>query len=189
MKILIANVRVLVSALAFALALLSSAITASAGDCAAEPFVKSAGSAFLSAARSGSPAAISGAVGRYSDLSGIAMFALGPYRKQLGNGDEAKYVSLTRGFIGRFIAKHSGKVGGGSLTVVSCSGSASAPLVTATAGGKRVIFKLSKTRNGYIVRDVNFASIWLAQQMRSTFTGVIRRNGGDIGALYSYLGS
>jgi ABC-type transporter MlaC component len=40
-----------------------------------------------------------------------------------------------------------------------------------------------------MVRDVNFSSVWLAQQLRTTFVGVVNRNGGNIKALYSYLGS
>jgi ABC-type transporter MlaC component len=37
------------------------------------------------------------------------------------------------------------------------------------------------------VQDVNVGGIWLAGQLRSTFTGVIKRNNGDVGALISYL--
>ena len=143
----------------------------------------------LSAARSGSASAFSNAASRYTDLHGIALFALGPHRKQLGKRDEGRYVLMTRGFVGKFMAKHSGKISGGGLVVTSCSGSASSPVVNAKlSNGKSIVFKLSKTKRGYMVRDVNFASVWLAQQLRSTFVGVINRNGGDIGALYSYLG-
>lgn len=165
--------------------------TAQAADtCAAAPFVRNAGNAILSAARSGSASAFSGVASRYTDLHGIALFALGPHRGQLGKGDEGRYVSLTRGFIGRLMAKHSGKLSGGGLMVTGCSGSPAAPVVNAQlSNGKRIVFKLYKTKRGYMVRDVNFASVWLAQQLRSTFVGVINRNGGDIGALYSYLGS
>jgi len=46
---------------------------------------------------------------------------------------------------------------------------------------------LTRSSAGYRVRDLNVSSIWLAQQLRSTFTGVIRRNGGDIGALMAFL--
>ena len=46
---------------------------------------------------------------------------------------------------------------------------------------------LTVPRRGFLVRDVNVSSVWLAQQMRSTFVGVINRNGGDIDALFAYL--
>lgn len=169
--------------------LLSGSLVATAG-CPAEPFVRNAGNAFLGAARSGSPARLSGVASRYADLRSIALFALGPHRKSVGKGEEARYVALTRGFIGRFLAKHSGRISGSGLKVVSCAGPASAPVVVAQLGnGKRIVFKLTKSRGGYIVRDVNFSSVWLAQQLRSTFVGVVNRNGGNISALYSYLGS
>ncbi len=172
------------------LPLLATGPRSEAAECPAGPFVKSAANAFLGAARSRSPAALSGVAARYTDLRGIAMFALGPHRGQLQKGDEARYVSMTRGFIGRFLAKNSGKISGGGLTIAGCSGPANAPTVTAQLGnGKRIVFKLSKTRNGYTVRDVSFSSVWLAQQLRSTFVGVVNRNGGSIKALYSYLGS
>jgi ABC-type transporter MlaC component len=37
------------------------------------------------------------------------------------------------------------------------------------------------------VRDVNMQGIWLAQQMRSKFTGTISKKGMD--GLFAYLGS
>lgn len=180
----------ILSRLAIVLVLMFSGSLAAVAGCPAEPFVRSAGNAFLGAARSGSPAALSGVAARYTDLRGIALFALGPHRSRVGKAQEARYVALTRGFIGRFLAKNSGRIAGGGLKIVSCTGSANAPVVTAQlANGKRIVFKLYKTRRGYMVRDVNFSSVWLAQQLRSTFVGVVNRNGGNINALYSYLGS
>lgn len=184
------NLLSLFARLLFVTGLLIGGSVAAAAACPAEPFVRNAGNAFLGAARSGSPSALAGVASRYTDLRGIALFALGPHRGQLVKGQEARYVALTRGFIGRFLAKHSGRISGGGLKVVSCTGSPSAPIVSAQLGnGKRITFKLSKTRSGYMVRDVNFSSVWLAQQLRSTFVGVVNRNGGNISALYSYLGS
>lgn len=169
--------------------ILAGSVAASAA-CPAEPFVRSAGNAFLGAARSRSPSALAGVASRYTDLRGIALFALGPHRNQVAKGEEARYVSLTRGYIGRFLAKYSGRISGSGFKVISCTGSPSAPIVNAQLGnGSRIIFKLSKTGGGYTVRDVNFSSVWLAQQLRSTFVGVVNRNGGNINALYNYLGS
>lgn len=178
----------LVAAVLVAGSLTSASVSWAADKCAAAPFVRNAANAMLGAARSGSPAAFSSVASRYTDLRGIALFALGPHRSLVSKSDEAKYVSLTRSFVGRLMAKHSGKISGGNLTIAGCSGSASAPVVNAQLGnGKRLVFKLYKTKRGYMVRDVNISSVWLAQQLKSTFVGVINRNGGDIGALYSYL--
>jgi phospholipid transport system substrate-binding protein len=153
-------------------------------DCAAGTFVMNAASAIQSAARSRSPAAFAGVAARYTDLRGIALFALGPHRSKLGKGEEGRYVNLTKGFIGRFMAKNAGRIAGSGLKVVDCSAST----VTAQmSNGRKIIFRVYPTRGGFRVRDVNVSSVWLAQQLRSSFTGVIRRNNGDIGALYAYL--
>lgn len=163
---------------------------ASARTCEASRFINNAGSAFLSAANRRSSTAFSGVASRYADLRGIAMFALGPHRKLVSKANEAEYVALTRGFIGRFMAKHSNQFSGGGLTIKECSGSRNALMVsTRLSNGKRIIFKLYTTRRGYLVRDINVSSVWLAQQLRSTFVGVIRRNDGDIRALFAYLRS
>ena len=54
------------------------------------------------------------------------------------------------------------------------------------ASGKPVIFRLVRSGGGYLVQDINVSSVWLAQQLRANFVGVIRR-GGDIAALFAYL--
>jgi hypothetical protein len=66
------------------------------------------------------------------------------------------------------------------MKVTTCSGST---ITATTSSGRKIIFRVSGGR----VRDVNVGSIWLAGQMRSTFVGVINRNGGDVGALLKYL--
>lgn len=165
-------------------ALCVAAGPSSAAKCDAEAFVISAGNAFLSAARNGSPQAFTSAAGRYADLRSIAMFALGPHRKALPKNLEAEYVSLARAYMGRFMAKHASKFAGSGLRVVSCSGNT---VNASTAAGKKLIFRVSGGKGGYRVQDVNAASIWLAGQMRSTFVGVLNRNHGDIGALMAFL--
>ena len=161
---------------------------ASAAVCPASSFVQSAGSAFIGAARNGSPGAFIGVASRYADLNGIAMFALGPHRAQLKKSQQAEYVTLTRNFIGRFMSQNSSRLASDGLAVTDCAGSGNALTVgTKTGNGKRIIFKVYKTRAGYRVRDVNVSSYWLAQQLRSKFTSVIRSNNGDIGALFAYL--
>ncbi len=159
-----------------------------AATCDASSFISGAGGAFMSAARSGSAGAFANAASRYTDLNGIAMFALGPHRNQLKKSREAEYVSLTRGFIGRFMAENASSLAGNGITVKDCSGGKNAMIVnTQLSNGKKVVFKVYKTRGGYRVRDVNVSSVWLAQQLRSKFTGVIRKNNGDIAALFDYL--
>jgi hypothetical protein len=164
---------------------LPSAATAA---CEASAFVTNAGNAFMSAARLHTASAFSSVTARYTDLRGISMFALGPHRWLLSKSREAEYLGLTRGFIGRFMVRYSGRFSGGGLTIKDCVGPATALTVsTRMSNGKKIIFKLHRSKRGFLVRDVNVSSVWLAQQMRSTFVGVINRNGGDINALFAYL--
>ncbi len=155
-----------------------------AARCDAEAFVMSAGNAFMSAARAGSPQAFTSAAGRYADLRSIALFALGPHRKSLPKSKEGEYVGLAKAYMGRFMSKHASKFSGSGLKVVSCSGNT---VNASMSGGKKLIFRVSGGKGGYRVQDVNAASIWLAGQMRTTFVGVLNRNHGDIDALLTYL--
>lgn len=162
----------------------------SAQACEASAFITNAGNAFLGAARSHSAPAFASVASRYTDLNSIAMFALGPNRKLLGKSQEAQYVSLTRAFIGRMMAKNSGRFSGSGIRIMECTGSKNSMTVsTQLSNGKKIVFKVYKTRRGYLVRDVNVSSVWLAQQLRSNFTSVIRRNNGKISALFDYLQS
>lgn len=159
-------------------AILSAAPAAQA--CEGEALVMNAGRAFTSASRSGSAAAFTSAASRVADIRGIALSALGPHRKKLSSGQEAEYLRLAQGFMGRFMSRYSNRFNASGMKVTDCNGS----LITATAGdGRKIIFRVGGGR----VQDVNVSSVWLAAQLRSTFVGVINRNHGDVGALISYL--
>ncbi len=168
--------------LIFAASILSCGL---AQACDAERFVLSAGRAFTVASHRGSPSAFSSAAGNYADLRGIALSALGPHRSKLPAGKESEYVRLAQGFIGKFMSRYSSRFNAAGMAVTSCSGN----VVSAQAGGRKLIFRVSRRGGGFILQDVNISSIWLVGQLRSTFTGVINRNGGDINALWSYLRS
>lgn len=162
--------------------------SAAAGACEASAFIINAGKAFMGAARVRSASAFSGVTARYTDLRGISMFALGPHRRLLSQSREAEYLTLTRRFIGRFMVRYSGRFSGSGMTIKDCVTSTNSLTVsTRLSNGKKIIFKLHRSKRGFLVRDVNVSSVWLAQQLRSTFVGVINRNGGDINALFAYL--
>lgn len=163
---------------------LSVLISTSGRACPAKGFVLNAGSAFMAAANAGSPSAFSNAAARYADLRGIALFALGQHRKNLSKSNEAQYISLARGFMGKFMASNASRLRGTGLKVVSCRGNK----VNATmASGKALVFRVIKTRNGFRVQDVSVSSIWLTGQLRSKFVGIVNRNGGNLEALMVYL--
>lgn len=174
-------------AIVFLAALVALPVERAAAGCAAESFVKSAAIAMGDAARSKSAAAFSNVASRYGDLHGTALFALGPHRKSLKKSQEVEYVSLARAFIGRFMLKHAKRFTGHGLDIISCTGNRPMVVKVKLKSCQNVIFKIQRTGGGYRVQDLNVSSIWLAQQLRSTFTGVIRRNNGDLGALMAFL--
>jgi phospholipid transport system substrate-binding protein len=169
---------------------LSSIDYAAASTCPAEDYIQSAGQAFMSASRKGSAGAFSAAASRFGDLHALALFALGPYRKDLPKSRETEYVARARTFVGKFMAKYGSKFAGNSIAVTSCNEAAGGLIVgTKLSSGQSLTFRLRKAGGGYRVQDVSVSSIWLAQTMRGKFTGVMRENNGDIDALMSYLGN
>jgi phospholipid transport system substrate-binding protein len=157
-----------------------------AAACPAEGFIQNAGAAFMGAARLGSAGAFTGAASRYADLHSIALFALGPYRRNMPKAREREYVNLTVNFIGRFMAQYASHFSGTGITITSCAGNL---VGTKLSTGQALTFRLRKAGASYRVEDVSVSSIWLAQTMRSKFTGVISHHGGDVEALMNWLGS
>lgn len=142
----------------------------------------------MGASRKGTAAAFSTAAARYSDLHGVALFALGNYRRDLPKSRETEYVARARTFMGKFMAQYGSKFAGNSISVTSCM-EASGGLIVGTklSSGQTLTFRLRKAGSSYRVQDVSVSSIWLAQTMRGKFTSVLRENNGDIDALMSYL--
>lgn len=163
--------------------LISAALAgpAAAAPCPAEGLIQTAGAAFMNAAKSGSPTAFAGAASRFSDLRAVALFALGPYRKDLPRGREGEYVALTKKFMGQFMAQYASKFSGDGITITNCAGNI---ITTKLSTGQGLTFRLRGSKR---IEDISVSGVWLAQQLRSKFTGVIRNNGGDVGALLSWL--
>ena len=180
--------RIVLALLAIGFSTLGLLSTAEAGSCPAESFVRSAGQAYDRAAAAGSTDAFASAADRFSDLRSLSFFALGQYRKDLPKSREAEYLSLTRNFIGNTLKRHGSGLSGGITEVTDCASSGGGFVVTArSASGKKIVFRLARAGGSYTVKDVNMQGIWLAQQMRSKFTGTISRKGID--GLFAYLGS
>jgi ABC-type transporter MlaC component len=174
--------------LAFVMALVLLPLRAEAASCPASSMIISAGRTYDAAARAGSASAFSAGVSRYSDMHSVAMFALGRYRKLLPASREKEYVSLTRGFMGRFMLEHGKDLRVGTLEIVSCKGPPSNTTVSArTSSGDNIVFKVYRSRSGWLIRDMKVSGIWLVQQMRSAFVGTISRSKGNIDELFKFI--
>ena len=152
-----------------------------AATCPAAGAVMNAGNAFIDAAQSGSAGAFSSALGRYTDVRGAALFALGQYRRDLPRGRQREYLSGAQTFMARFLLEYSRPFRSSRDFVIdSCRGNL---VETSFEGRSRMVWRVSGAR----ISDVQVSGVWLALQLRSTFTGIIRRNNGDVEALLDYL--
>jgi phospholipid transport system substrate-binding protein len=151
-------------------------------DCSGEGVVKAAGASFVAAKQAGTADAFANAVAKHTDITALALSALGPYRKELKPDKQAEYIARTKAYIGRFFLRYSDRFSQGNLVVDSCAGD----LVKTTTGSNNLVWKVS----GGKIRDVQISGIWLANQMRSKFVSEIRRGGHDkLDALFRFLGT
>ena len=167
------------------LAAVMAASSARAQSCPGDHVVQSAAQSLQQASATGSPQAFAAVVDQHTDVSQMAMFALGPYRQALPDARRSEYVQLTRQFLGQYLAERAGQIAGAQLQVVGCSSESGYTYVDTRLGGQRVIWRLEGER----IIDVNVGGIWLTQQMRSNFVSVIQRGNGDPAALIDYLRS
>ncbi len=153
--------------------------------CPGDHVVREAAASLQQAAASGSPQAFAAVVDQHTDVSQMAMFALGPYRQALPDARRSEYVQLTRQFLGQYLARRAGPLAGAQLQIVGCSSESGYTYIDTRLGGQRVIWRMEGDR----IIDVNAGGIWLISQMRSNFVSVIKRGNGDPAALIDYLRS
>jgi ABC-type transporter MlaC component len=172
-------------ALAVLAAIMAAAPARAQSSCPGEEVVHAAVASLSQAASSGSAQAFSAVFDRHANVSEVAMFALGPYRKAMPSAQRGEYVKLTRAFLGRFLAERAGSLAGARLQVTGCSSDSGYTYLDSRVAGQRVVWRL---KGGRIV-DVNFGGVWLLPQLRSNFVSVIERGNGDPAALIEYLRS
>jgi ABC-type transporter MlaC component len=156
-----------------------------AATCAQSGLVERAGNAMIEAAKSGSPAAFSGALRSYADMGSIAMFALGKYRKNLPAGKQAEFVALTTDYVSRTLNDFRLKFRAESISVRDCDGETIKSVIffLGGKGNQPVIWRVKGSK----VADVNVQNVWLAQLLRTNLTGILDRNNGDFGKLFAEM--
>jgi phospholipid transport system substrate-binding protein len=139
----------------------------------------------LAVARAGgSPSRFRSLLQRYSAYQGVAMFALGRYRKQLPESKRDRYVGLALNFVASTFARNSKSFAGERFVATSAGdGTVRGKIQFANGQSANVDWRV---RGGKII-DVNIQGVWLTLQLRDQFTGVLGRNNGDFDALFKYL--
>ena len=111
----------------------------------------------------------------------FAMFVLGKYGSKLPAGRQSEYVANTQRYISQVLMEKTGPIKNSPhLTIETCDGNL---VGTSLDGRSKMQWRLSGAR----IRDVSVSGVWLAIQLRTTFTDIIRRNRGDISALLDFL--
>jgi ABC-type transporter MlaC component len=173
--------RILSAIVALVAVLTSSTASGLATSCPAANIVRDAGRALIGAAHRSSASAFSSVLARYADVNAIAMFALGQYRGALPAGRRSEYVAKTQRYISRFLVENSGPFKSSpNLAIETCDVNL---VETSLDGQSKMLWRLSGAR----VRDVRVSGVWLALELRSKFTDIVRRNHGDISALLDFL--
>lgn len=158
----------------------------------AEKYVERVGNSVLAAARSGSVSSFRSLMARNAAISTIAIYSLGPYRKKLPAGRKKEFYRLVTNHIAGIFSKHSKKLAARSVKALSSRGKGRSVIVKSKlqySSGKtsNVTWRLIKRGSGFKIFDINVQGIWLAGTQKTDFTSILRRNKGDINALFSYL--
>lgn len=158
-----------------------SAPSSRAATCPAAGAVMNAANGFMDAAQSRSAGAFASALGRYTDVRSAALFALGQYRGDLPPGRKREYISGTQSFMARFLLEYSSPFRSSRDFIIdNCRGNL---VETSFEGRSRMVWRVMGGR----ISDVQVSGVWLGLELRSKFTGIIRRNHGDVEALLDYL--
>jgi ABC-type transporter MlaC component len=181
----IATKRLPAVALAAGVLALAAPVSSSAATCPQSGIVERAGNAMIQAAKSGSPAAFSGALRSYADMGSIAMFALGKYRQHLPAGRRDEFVALTTDYVSRTLNDFRLKFRAESITVRDCSGDTIESVIffLGGKGNQPVIWRVKGSR----VADVNVQNVWLAQLLRTNLTGILDKNNGNFDKLFAEM--
>ncbi len=158
----------------------------------AEKYVERVGNSVLAAARAGSVSSFRSLMQRNAAIPAIAIYSLGPYRKKLPAGRKREYYRLVTNYIAGVFAKYSNKLAARSIKAISSREKGRSVIVKSklqypSGKSSTVTWRLLKQGSGFKIFDINVQGIWLAGTQKTDFTSVLRRNKGDINALFSYL--
>jgi phospholipid transport system substrate-binding protein len=181
----VATKRRLAVVLAAGFMALTSITPSFAATCPQSSVAERAGKDMIDAAKSGSPAAFSRALGKYADMDSIAMFALGKYRKQLPAGKQSQYVALTTDYVSRTLNDFRLKFRAESISIRDCSGDTIESVIffLGGKGNQPVLWRIKGSK----VADVNVQNVWLAQLLRTNITGILDKNDGNFGKLFDEM--
>jgi phospholipid transport system substrate-binding protein len=158
----------------------------------AEAYIDQLGNGVIAAANSGSVDRFRALLRQNADIAAIALFSLGPYRRNLPDSRRAEYYRLVERHISGVFAAHTGKLKGQRLTVSGSRGASDSIIVASRLeqpGGRSVpvLWRVVQRGGAYKIFDVSVDGVWLANTQKTSFTSVLQRNNGSVDALMDYL--
>jgi len=121
----------------------------------------------------------------------IALFILGPYRRDLDPSDSIRYFNSIKNFISKVYAKRLSSYPSGVIKITKVEekgkrGVIVSSLITFDNRPDPVSIDwwiIPDPTSLYKVFDIRISGIWMAQEQRSTFTSFLSRNDGKISNL------
>ena len=193
--------RRMVAPLALCLALIAGAVQAAAstGD-VAKAFVEEVSTRAIgiisdkSTTKAEREAQFAKLLDETADMDRIAAFALGQYLRTPTPEQKAEYLGLVKTFIVKVYVTRLSDYNDEKLDILGAKEKGDKQAIVQSeirfTNGREPVtvdWWLIKNDGDFKIFDVNVVGIWLAQEQRSTFTSVIRNNGGDFNALLGHL--
>ena len=129
---------------------------------------------------------------KYINIRGIANFALGQYGSKLVGADKEQFYSLFSNYVASLFVAYADDFRGSDLKIISSNSQGNSATITSAivskgGGREQVKWRLASTGGSYRVSDVNVKGVWLSIATKKRFGDVLKRSGGDFGALFAEL--
>ncbi len=129
---------------------------------------------------------------RYSDMNGIARFALGRYRAKLPKAMQRDYNRAVLNYVAGLFVFYADDFVGSGVKIKASRQSGKFVMVDSAvrmAGGSNtpMRWRLRINDSRPKIADINFRGIWLSLRLRDEFVSVLNKNKGDFGALLIHL--
>jgi ABC-type transporter MlaC component len=130
---------------------------------------------------------------KYINIRGIASFALGQYQSKLAGADKEQFYSLFSNYVASLFVAHVAEFRGSGLKITSTASQGNFTTITSAIvskgmGHEQVKWRLASAGGGaYRISDVNVKGVWLSIATKKRFGDVLKRSGGDFGALFAEM--
>ena len=128
----------------------------------------------------------------HANMSTIATFSLGRYRRKLPAKLKGKYSRLVKAYIAGLFVFYAADFKGQGLEIRGSIKSGKSYIIDSRikAGGssKKVKWRVYSRGSRHRVTDVNIRGVWLSIQMRQKVTQILKRSKGDFKPLMAFLG-